>query len=398
MGSNAQRVRNARSRIGATLVCVSGRPLPLGVVVVASAACGNVSADESRSCVDDRGPAALVAIDGATGDVLWTQLVGDVYDIDASGDVVAMVSSNGTAVGLDARSGRGLWCGRLFDEGAEILWPLDMASAAGVFATFDGDGDVVGLDHRTGAIRWRTPGLVDASSIVSAGGRFVVESAYAGAAAHDGSPAIDPYTGERVAVVGPEDPRLVQGSIEVRVSSRSQIGVVEPPLVTESATTPTAPPVPRGDDRQAIEVSVVNAGAVLWKRVVPGYTAWLGPGIVLVSDQNGGTGRIGHHGPPPPDRFRLAAYDVGSGDRRWELEGAWSMTPASTDRTLITTYATQVAEVSAEDGEVVWLADVGSPGVSDRFSEPGGYSSVVAAGPTGDTLVGLVIAQEPYRD
>jgi hypothetical protein len=74
------------------------------------------------------------------------------------------------------------------------------------------------------------------------------------------------------------------------------------------------------------------------------------------------------------------------------------MTPASTDRTLITTYATQVAEVSAEDGEVVWLADVGSPGVSDRFSEPGGYSSVVAAGPTGDTLVGLVIAQEPYRD
>lgn len=339
-----------------------------------------------------------MAIDGATGDVLWTQLVGDVYDIDASGDVVAMVSTNGTAVGLDARSGRGLWCGHLFDEGAEIVWPLDMVSEAGVFAAFDGDGNVVGLDHRTGTVRWRTPpGLADASSIVSVGGRFVVESSYAGAAESDGPSAVDPSTGERVAAVAPVDPQFVQGSIEVRVSNRSQIGVVEAAPAIESATT-TAPPFPGGDDRQAIEVSVVDAGVTLWERIVPGYTARLGPGIVLVSDQTGGTGRIGHHGPPTPDQFRLAAYDIESGDRRWELAGAWTMTPASTDRTLIVTNATQVAEVSAEDGTIVWLADAGSPGTSDRFSEPGGYRSVVAPGPGGDTLIGLVVAQEPYRD
>jgi hypothetical protein len=74
------------------------------------------------------------------------------------------------------------------------------------------------------------------------------------------------------------------------------------------------------------------------------------------------------------------------------------MTSVSTDRTVIVTNATQVAEVRAEDGEIVWLADVGSPGSSDRFSEPGGYWSVVAAGAAGDILVGLVIAQEPHRD
>ena len=371
----------------------------LGVAVAASVACGNASADESRSCIDDRGPAALVAIDKATGDVLWTQLVGDVYDIDASGDVIVTASTNGTAVGVDARSGRGLWCARLFDDGDEILWPLDIASAAGVVATFDGAGDVVGLDHRTGAIRWRSPGQADASSIVSAGGRFVLESAYAGAERVE-SRAIDPHTGERVAAVRPVDPNLVQDSIELRVSNRSEVGLVEPPPGIGSAELSTVPPLPGGDDRQAIEVSVVDAGAgaVRWERVVPGYTAWLGPGVVLVSDQTGGTGRIGHHVPPTPDQFRLAAYDVGSGDQRWELAGAWTMTSASTDQTLIIMNATQVAEVSAEDGTIVWLADAGSPGSSDRFSEPGGYRSVVTAGPEGDTLVGLVIAREPYRD
>lgn len=157
-------------------------------------------------------------------DVLWTQLVGDGYDVDASGDVVAMVSTNGTAVGLDARSGSGLWCSRLFDEDAEIVWPMDMAAAAGVFATFDGDGHVVGLDHRSGVARWRTVRPVDAGSIVAAGGRFVVESSYASDVAHQEFRVIDPYTGEQSASAGPEDPRLVQGSIELRVSNRSEIG------------------------------------------------------------------------------------------------------------------------------------------------------------------------------
>lgn len=370
----------------------------LGVVVLGSAACGNASADNSRSCVDERGPAALVAIDGATGDVLWTQVVGDVYDIEASGDVVVTASANGTAVGVDARSGRGLWCTRLFGEGDEILWPLDIASAGGVVATFDGAGEVVGLDARTGVIRWRSPSQADASRVVSAGGQFMLESAYAGAGSRIESRAIDPHTGDRVAAVRPVDPSLVQGSIELRVSDRSSVGSSEPPPDIGPAEPSTEPPHPNGDDRQAIEVRVVDAGAVRWERVIPGYAAWLGPGVVLVSDQTGGTGRIGHHGPPTPDQFRLAAYDVGSGDRRWELTGAWTMTSVPTDRTVIVTNATQVAEVRAEDGEIVWLADAGSPGSSDRFSEPGGYWSVVAAGAGGDTLVGLVIAQEPYRD
>jgi outer membrane protein assembly factor BamB len=367
----------------------------VGVMIAALAACGNAGADASRSCIEDQGPAALVAIDRASGDVLWTQLVGDVFDIDASGDVVAMVSTKGTAVGLDARTGRGLWCGRLFDEDAEIVWPMDMAAAAGVFATFDGDGNVIGLDHRSGVARWRTVRPVDAGSIVSAGGRFVVESSYAGDGAHQEFRVIDPYTGEGSAAAGPVDPRLVQGSIELRVSNRSEFGVTDPEVVGASAT---APPFPGGDDRQAIEVSVVDAGVVRWERMVPGYMAWLGPGIVLVSDQTGGTGRIGDHGPPTPDQFRLAAYDIESGDRRWELAGAWSKTSVSSDRTLVVTNATQVAEVSASDGDVVWVADVASPGVADRFSEPGGYWSVVAAGSDGETLVGLVVAQEPYRD
>lgn len=368
----------------------------VGVVVVALASCGNTGgADGSRSCIEDRRPAALVGIDRASGNVLWTQLVGDVYDIDAAGDVVAMVSSSGTAVGLDARTGRGLWCGRLFDEDAEIVWPMDMAAAAGVFATFDGDGNVVGLDHQSGVARWRAVRPVDAGSIVSAGGRFVVESSYASAGAHQEFRVIDPYTGEQSASAGPADPRLVQGSIELRVSDRSGVGVAGTEVAGAS---PTAPPFPDGDDRQAIEVSVVDAGDVRWERVVPGYTAWLGPDIVLVSDLTGGTGRIGHHGPPTPDQFRLAAYDIESGDRRWELAGAWNMTAVQSDRTLVVSHATQVAEVSASDGNVVWVADAASPGMSDRFSEPGGYLSVVAAGSDGETLVGLVVAQEPYRD
>ena len=65
---------------------VSGGSLVVGALVASAAACGSASADESRSCLEDRGPAALVALDRATGDVLWTQRVVDVYDLDAEGD------------------------------------------------------------------------------------------------------------------------------------------------------------------------------------------------------------------------------------------------------------------------------------------------------------------------
>ncbi|UPZ30561.1 serine/threonine-protein kinase [Streptomyces sp. LRE541] len=99
----------------------------------------------------------VVALDPATGRTRW-KLNTSVYGGGAqyAGDTVLLTSGDGTVTGVDGKTGKRLWSGRVADgaQPAFAYFGGDLAYATTL--TSDGTGtQVIAVDPRTGDVRWR---------------------------------------------------------------------------------------------------------------------------------------------------------------------------------------------------------------------------------------------------
>lgn len=120
------------------------------------AACGSTLV---LSVVD---PDALVAIDVATGSVLWQTTVDDSPQI-ACGDADVLVAQSSFVVrGLAVADGSELWSAPLEPDD-----PLRVSSDQALIGTYDG---VVGIDLSDGSEQWSMGGSSDAVAVASSAG------------------------------------------------------------------------------------------------------------------------------------------------------------------------------------------------------------------------------------
>lgn len=65
---------------------------------------------------------------------------------------------------------------------------------------------------------------------------------------------------------------------------------------------------------------------------------------------------------------------------------------------LVIPVGTVLYALDAQGGERVWESDVGSPGRGGRYSEAGTFRFLEMDDAAPGILVGVVVAEEPYRD
>ncbi len=339
------------------------------IVLGLIAACGSdgfVVADFDGDCRSLQGPGAAVGIDAGSGEVVWERTIGDATGVGLADGVVAGAGSSGAALGIDVVSGDLLWCedfGRVDQEG-NIVQP-GFAGSGDVLATAVAGGDVIGIEPRSGAELWRTGvGVVEGLHVESGSGTFVV-SDFDAADSHLVD--LDPKTG--AASDGETEP----------AADTSFVLEVEQPYV---------------EGRQEAVVTVVRDSQKLWSGTLPGFVVTKHGDLVVIIDQTGGTGL--YEGEVDT---RVTAYEVQTGALRWQvpLPGTPQLTFHAAS-IIVVPVGTELYAIDALSGATVWQTDAGSPGRGGRFSTPGTLRFLDLDDSAPGTLVGVIVAEEPYRD
>ena len=358
-------------------------------------------------CGDDYGgPSALIGFDDRTGARRWSRRIGDRTAVAQVRGIIAGVAGDGEAIGIDANSGDVKWChelGRMSSDNQPMYQPAFVAGGD-VVATLAANGHVIALDPTTGATRWDTV-VPSAEGFSLIGGQVIYVMGI-------------PTTG-----TAPPAPTAGSGDTPPTAASPpASLPAALPPVViaaldaSNGAILATAPPPPpskssaAGDlitgtvyspPRQEISVGVRDraTGADRWTKVVPGFSASIIGDTVFVIDQTGGTGdTAGFNSTPPQVQTVLSAYAASDGAPRWHvsLPGVPQEAFGANDHIVIAK-GPQVFALDPATGATQWTADHGSPGITDRYTEPGEYTWF-AASADGASITGLIKAQEPYRD
>lgn len=339
--------------------------LVLGFIV----ACGSdgfVVAYFDGNCEGLEAPGAAVGIDPGSGEVVWERTIGDATGVALADGVAAGAGSSGVALGLDASSGNLIWCedfGRVDQEG-NIVMP-GFASSDGVLATAVAGGDVVGIEPRSGGELWRTAvGVVEGLHVTSGDDAFVVLDVDAA----DSQPVnLDAKTG----VASDGDTKRADDTGFVLAAER-----------------------PNVEGRQIVNVTVEHDDQELWSESRPGFVVALQGDVVVIIDQTGGTGDFER-----PVDTRVSAYEVVTGVLLWQvpLPGTPQLT-FDAGSIIVVPVGTELYAIDAKTGELAWKTDAGSPGRGGRYSEPGTFRFLELDDSVRPTLVGVIVAEEPYRD
>lgn len=98
------------------------------------------------------GPAALVAVDADSGDLLWSSRAGHAFGVGGGPGVVAVGGTDGILRGFDGSAGEIVWC---LERPAESESGTRFTAAGPIIATLSRHGDVVAIEPSTGRERWR---------------------------------------------------------------------------------------------------------------------------------------------------------------------------------------------------------------------------------------------------
>ena len=372
----------------------------------------NASSVAPDSCGGDRvGPSALVSFDVQTGALRWSQRVGEASGVVQLHGVIAAVGSDGRAVGFDATAGVIKWCRDLAAVAPASSLQPGFVAGTDVVATLTGNGHVVGLDPVTGVTRWDTAvsppegGSLVGGAIIYVIGVPTLPANVVPSSSLPPGPSEPPADGDTTASAPTASmPAVAPLVVAVALDSSTGRVVSDPPdplsakwsaageLVSVSMYSP---------NRQEITVGVRDpaTGSGRWSKVVAGFTSSITDNAVLVIDQTGGTGDASSLAAGPwTVQTVLTAYAAADGDPLWHvsLPGTPQQAFDLRDRIVINN-GPQVLSIDASTGVVVWSVDHGSPGITDRYSEPGSYWWFAMNG-DGTAITGLITAAEPYRD
>lgn len=319
-----------------------------GVVVAIRHRARPIAEGRATDACPAQGPAGLVGLDLATGEVRWTNVVGD--DV---ADLWAPASRSAGGAGSGAR--------------AYVL---------------GSDGSVRRVVAETGAVD-RCPA---AASLRPADGRVPTTLDGRGAlAAHR------PETGGRLGTVAVTDP---DGTVRWEVSARELVGSAPGAVVVradEGADCCAGPP------DLDVEVREAETGEVRWRAELQGLEATVTSDLLVVTDQFDGAGVPSDH--RPPDGVRVTAYDLADGRVAWRAHvDGWGSTAFAGDDTVFVPAGQGHPELVALDagtGRVRWTARLPTPGLGGPNTEYGGMPEVAVAG---DTVVAVVQSTTPYRD
>lgn len=333
------------------------------------------------------GPAALVAVDAQTGDLLWSRRVGHASNLVRGDGVVAVDGFEGELRGVDASNGEIVWCSDM-SSGSEAR---SRATAAGpVLAFYSFDGNIVGVDPTSGSEQWRTAISAPSSAANSPGPTVHFDSA--------------------VRLLGGDVLRITDGGAvaSVLMTIDPETGLELEPLPASLPGVDTisdhrgwrlvgshTPDLSRHELR--LEMIDADTDIQLWSRTVPGYLTSLmetgdGDPLVAVLDQSGGTTTtLGD--------TLVSAYSGADGTLLWQqsVERATSGVYAGRPGTVIVSSGQQMSALSTYSGEIEWTADNGNPGKQGPYTESGVYADVVYMADQ-DAYIGIVIATRPYRD
>jgi outer membrane protein assembly factor BamB len=348
-----------------------------------------VTAGLAPSCVaDEDGPGSLVSLSVASGSERWSRRVGHRTSAAQHDGVIAAVGKDGGLLGIDAATGATRWCRELVSGSGVFTEPL-VVVADGTFVVMR-KGRLTSVTS-SGEVRW--------------------ERSFGTSDSHDR--AIEVAAGEAQLFLLLGGPTVyVLGIPTVRVGEDRE--PVPPVIVAVDAATgevdPRAPhpfegrPGPGGLihestrvlDRQETRIGIAGpSGEERWSKVVPGFSVMRAEEMVIVIDQTGGTGVV-------PDTLgrpdsNITAYAVLNGSKRWNLGVPGTpqrVFDAGSGRVVVADEA-EVIAIDLSSGTKAWSSDVGSPGMNQRYSEPGNYTWFDHAD---GAIVGLIVAAEPYRD
>jgi outer membrane protein assembly factor BamB len=332
-----------------------------------SASAGTMSGGAGDWDAASEGPAALVGVDPSSGELRWHHVADDQRSAALVGGVVGIRGPDGVAVGLDAGSGERRWCRRFGEvhrsEGAGWVHP-DLLAADDLFALITAAGEVVGVDPSTGETRWRTAvEPTEGLHLISAANGVVV----AGGDRGEPIAVLDPDEGSHMDHATSSD-----GSLSLETSSTFH------------------------EVRQEIAVAVVGEdGETLWSSTVPGFNAQLIGDLVVVLDQTRGTGVLPEH--PAGSLTLVTGYDASDGEEHWSIEVPGTPQEVFDAGQLMVVASGSMLMAIDASGTAAWTADHGSPGTGGAHSLPGGYHWL-SFDPISNTIVGLILAEQPYRD
>jgi outer membrane protein assembly factor BamB len=380
--------------------------LAAGVLWRANASDSSSSAPGTGCAEDPGGPSALVGFDASTGALRWSRRIGgELAGVAQVHDVIASIGLDGKAIGVDGVTGAVKWCRDLgaAPSGGTLSFQLGFVPGTDVLATLTGNGHVVGLDPMSGATRWDTAITPPEGGSLVGGALIYVKGIPVMPAIEAPSSVPDSSGGSSSNAPPPSMPATIPPVITAVLDSNTGRIINDPPappskptsaageLITNSVYSPT---------RQEMTVGVRDpaSGAERWSKLVPGFTASITDDAVLVIDQTGGTGDATSFPTGPGEvETTLTAYAAGTGDPVWHvsLPGTPNQPFAIGERIVIAN-GPQIFSIDAKTGAIVWSVDHGSPGVTNRYSEPGGYTWFEQT--SSDSITGLIAAAEPYRD
>lgn len=148
------------------------------------------------------------------------------------------------------------------------------------------------------------------------------------------------------------------------------------------------------EGRQMTMVAVQRDGRELWRDELPGFVVRIHGDVVAISDQTGGTGSFLGNG-----QTMVSAYELLTGELRWQVPlPDYPQMTAGVGSLIVVPVGTSLYALSAESGEIVWESDPGSPGRGGRYTVPGSFTFLESTDTEDTVLVGVIVAEEPYRD
>ncbi|MCA1694093.1 MAG: PQQ-binding-like beta-propeller repeat protein, partial [Actinobacteria bacterium] len=357
----------------------------------------DVSARDAAACGEGlEGPAALVGFDPTTGAQRWARSLGQHSTPAAQGEIAALIDDHGLALGIDLSSGTARWCHDLGaeDEHRSSIDGSRLVAAGEVFAGLTSDGHITAIDPATGEPRWEVSveakRAADGVSLVGGDAIYLINAVLAAAADTGSTTAPTPRTSPTHPVLTALDPR--SGAV---LDPVPLVIPTPPSAVGELAETHTY-----SENRQEHGIGITDpgTGSLRWTKVVPGFRATLIDDTVFVIDQTGGSGEY----PTGYDRANvrtvLTAYDAADGAVRWHvrLPGSPQEVFPAPGQVLVSN-GPEVFAIDRGTGAINWSASHGSPGLTGDYSVQGSYQWFTVDPGTG-TIVGLIVAEEPYRD
>ena len=362
--------------------------------LMALAACGSsVSSGGSSGCdASDGRPGALTTFEPATGAEVWMRCIGASQVVEATDTTAVLYDEAGSFQSIDLATGAPGWRVDLpHPNDPPIVRPSTSPSVlrarSVLIALMNSNPNrIVGLAAETGRQLWEVPTPADAIM-----------------------PVIE-LVGEQLLIVRDNVVQAVPPGVEPSLN-RPILAYLDPATGEPAEPAVIAPPTTQGDEFGEVRVEQVIAndaqrlvmygrrspGPLLWSKEVPGMVARLVGRQIFVIDQTGGTGVFGPSVGMQVDT-RVTTYDLLTGEQGWQI--ALPGTPQQVfpvSGGIAVADGSEVRLLDPATGATRWIADHGSSGRGGEFSEPGSYRSFMG-GTSGAPIVGLIVAEKPYRD